>query len=579
MSRAQETFYLRQENALDNSNDWKLGASESGRLVSSEPVFTEEDLVSSSPDHFSAENSFSGAATFSGTATFSGAATALEEGSLPPVEHRSLQKSSLSTGLNQLVRLIANVTEAYTAAIFIADNQEKLLRLVAAHTLSRDLLADATIGFGCGLVGWTAENAVRISVCPFEHDASTLLYYRSDQALKSFIAVPIIDAANMLRGVIAVDSKKSYAFAKVTEKILLDCAAQAATFIDLNNRLSQSTQTNREVNSDTLTTFIESLRKQESEKDLLQLAAELPLELVDRDALVVITMDEPGSSSAAFYSTKNQARVGHRLLEVVCRHKKILCRERSVHAVSADDAQQRSFLSIPFRVLKREAGSINLLSRPFEAFSALEISALERISEVLGNELEHVRLRERLVSREESSGLLSWEVFSLQAKKRLAEAARSKRMLSLLRMNISNIHEIESFLGVDAVQQVLVKFMRLLEQVKGGDTLASYLYGTEILILSERGEAERIMGRFLRLLDKISLDHSAGVSANLSKNPGRQLGVKVGELLSKGLQHVVVQSAKEGDALEDLLARSRHSLEIALTSKPLEVMANAGNWK
>ena len=106
------------------------------------------------------------------------------------------------------------------------------------HTLSRDLIHTAEIPHGRGLVGWTAENKVRISVCPFEHDATTLRYYRSDQDLKSFLAVPILPRSGgpqqeTLLGVIACDSKKNYAFAKITEKILVDCSVQAANIIEL----------------------------------------------------------------------------------------------------------------------------------------------------------------------------------------------------------------------------------------------------------------------------------------------------------------------------------------------------------
>jgi GAF domain-containing protein len=503
--------------------------------------------------------------------------------------------------LNQLARLVANVTEAYTTAIFLAHPQEEALELAAVHTLSRDIVYQARIGYGCGLIGWTAENAVRISVCPFEHDASTLLYYHRDQGLKSFIAVPVLDRQNKLLGVISCDSKRSYAFAKVTEKILLDCAAQAATLLTLYRKASSNRDRRAAPDEDGLSVYFDRLRSQRSEKALLEVAADLPLELVERDALVVITTDEPGNAASAFYSPSNQVRVGHRLLELVCRHKKVICGERSVQAQTGDDSKQRSFLSIPFHISKREAGSINLLSRAFEAFSAVEIATLEKAAQVLGKELELIRLREKLVSPEASTGLLSWSQFELQARAALASTRPGKSGFSLLRLVVSNLTEIEDFLGVAAAQHALLKLMRLVEQAKGSAGIACYLYGYQLLVLSERGESERISGRLTRLIDRISLgednafesamrdklqrgktDRRQGSALPPGAKPG-QPGAKLGELIRKGLLHVQVSSPQDGDSLEELMAKSNRLLEISghrtpEQAKQLEVMAHASNW-
>ena len=125
---------------------------------------------------------------------------------------RSNGKSKLEESLTSLVQLIANITESYSASIFVADTRNRILHSLAFQSLSRDYISNVQIPYGAGLVGWTAENKVRIAVCPFEHDSRTLLYYNTDQSLKSFIAVPILGKNGDLVGVIACDSKKSYAF-------------------------------------------------------------------------------------------------------------------------------------------------------------------------------------------------------------------------------------------------------------------------------------------------------------------------------------------------------------------------------
>lgn len=491
--------------------------------------------------------------------------------------------SELVLALQQLVRLVANVTESYTSAIFLSNQDDQAegpaVTLSAVHTLSRDISPGVRIAFGSGLVGWTAENRVRISVCPFEHDATTLLYYSHDQALKSFIALPILSPTGELLGVLACDSKKSYAFAKVTEKVLIDCAEQAASVILLHRRLAQVGRSYRLGSSTEIVDgFVERLRNQTNERDLLTQAAEIPSEIVERDALVVITVADGAAPSSAFYSSSNQVRVGHRLLELVCRHKRVICPERSVQTTTGSEGvQDRSFLSIPFHIGKREAGSINLLSHATETFSTVEIAALERMARVLGRELELFRLRERLSSPEAQSGLLSWEQFSVAAKLMISEAEKTeggRGGVALLRLVPENLGELEDFLGVDGARAALDRLARLVEQVKGSNGIAGVLYGHEMFVLADRREGERILGRLERLLERLTLDEPqsnlshrstrgalAPAGEVLSQKPLKTAGAKVSTLISRGLVKVLVTSPKEGETLEELVAKTNRLLE------------------
>jgi GAF domain-containing protein len=491
----------------------------------------------------------------------------------PPVNTTPVCKKApaeLAPHLNQLSALIANITEAYTVAIFLADNSQKILTLGGLHTLSRDFLPESQIGFGCGLIGWTAENGVRISVCPFEHDARTLLCYGKDQDLKSFIAVPILDSSNVLLGVISCDSKKNYAFAKVTEKILLDCAAQAAVLISLVRKTAPAGEELQKPDENLLDAVIEGFREHEDESGLLNAVAELPPELVKRDALVVVTTAEWGVGQGKFYSTSTEARVGHRLLEMVCKHKKIICAERSVHALPVDDIKQRSFLSIPFHVLGREAGSFNLLSRPHEAFNASQIAAMEKIAKVVGHELERIRLREKHSGSYGNGTLLSWKHFSINAKALLAEAKAQRASMSFLRLNFKNLMEIEEFAGVEATVSLLNQLVRLVEQTVRPPALACTVYGSQIVILSESSEAERLVLRLRRLIERIN-------TSDYIKEL-RNSGVKLGSLLNRGLEVASVRYPIDGTSVTELAAKSRATLETSTDKQVVGEIANAGNW-
>ena len=123
--------------------------------------------------------------------------------------------------LDDLIKLVSNVTEAYTAILFLPSPGGEGLTVAACHTLSKHLDYDVTIAPGEGLVGWVAKHGQPLPVARFERDSRSLLYYTEAEDIKSFLAVPVDGG----RGVLAVDSKKSYGFTDMARKILADLAA------------------------------------------------------------------------------------------------------------------------------------------------------------------------------------------------------------------------------------------------------------------------------------------------------------------------------------------------------------------
>lgn len=462
--------------------------------------------------------------------------------------HELTQENNLKKDLSSLAELIANVTEAYTVSIFLADDTEKTLKAIGHHTLSRDYLEQAVIPFGSGLIGWTAENKLRISVCPFENDATTLLCYSQDQSLKSFIAVPIIADEHLL-GVISCDSKKSYAFAKLTEKILQDCARQVASVLELHRKLRDARITEQVPDKNLLQSFIEHLQAVPDEESLLHIIARLPQSLIKRNSLVVMTCDTAGSGGK-FYTDSQESTVGHKLIEMIYRHKRVLCSERSVHALPFDDASKRSFLSVPFHCLDQEAGSINLLSFPDAAFSASEISSLEKIAKTLGRELERLRLIEQLGTIQKNDNALALRTFISRAHTMLESSRTEKVPATLTRIYLSNVNEMEKTLGLVDAQSAIESMFRLLKQIVRPPAILCQTTMAQTLMFSSSQDSEQIILRLKRLLDKQAGSHNRA-----------QLKPSAMRLVLEGLRVTRALAFKDSDNIEGLIARTRNGSE------------------
>jgi signal transduction protein with GAF and PtsI domain len=121
--------------------------------------------------------------------------------------------------LKDLIELVSNVNEAFTAALFLYNPPRDRLFLRSYHTLSLQVNPKTTIQPGDSLIGWVAKNKQPVNVAQFDRDNRSLKLYLKDEGIKSFMAVPVGDA-----GVLCVDSKRNYVFTDKNQKILQDFA-------------------------------------------------------------------------------------------------------------------------------------------------------------------------------------------------------------------------------------------------------------------------------------------------------------------------------------------------------------------
>ena len=435
--------------------------------------------------------------------------------------------------IQKLAELIANITESYTSVIFINNNylswkfnrasslEENTFRIAGYHTLSNDFNSECEITPGSGLVGWSLENAKKISVCPFERDSTTLLYYKKDQALKSFITIPIIskpvDGSELppeVIGVIACDSKKSYAFPKITEKILLEASELLLQYLKTADYKEKNSS--KEIEAKVENSIISQIKKMTNEQELLQSASSLTKDAINCDALAIVTSPTT-LHSAKFYCSEKDQKIQHNLMELALKHKKALCSNKSIQTKSTINKNARSFLSVPFKVMDKDAGSFNFLSNPGTPFSAKQVQVIEDIAKNTGESLEKIRLKQRAKAFSNNENLVSWNHFATIAKEQIAKATHNKEELSLSRITIGNLEQIEDLIGIAKTQDLLASIFRIIQQLIRYPAISCKLLGTDILILAEKAEALSINHRLIKLLSKLDKPEIARMIADQIK--------------------------------------------------------------
>ena len=463
--------------------------------------------------------------------------------------------------LNILAELIANVTSAYSCVIFWADH-EKTLHIKASCTQSQEFLHTSQISFGTGLVGWVAENQTKLSVSPFEHDARSLLYYSANQELESFIAMPILDDGKELLGVLVCDSQREDAFDKNTENTLNSFIKQIIALHQMDARFTALIP-QKQSNPDVMMEFIEGLRHQRKEEDLFEFACRLPKEIAAYEALVVVSTAERGVGIGGAYSMSNNEQLNHKLLESICRHKKVLCSQKNVRILSQNDKDsQMAFLSIPFHALDKEVGSLNLTAPRGEEFSEDEIASLETIARVMGQVLENIRLKERLIGHN-NFPTLSWKIFFAQTELLLQQRLKTKQRLSLMRVEFNNLDHIEAEFGIVQTLSLLEKAARLAEQIKRQSSVICRIYESKLYVLTETSEVPSFANRFCKMIEKLYLTDKTNAVTKLQC-----------DMLLNGLSILSATAPEDGNSLEELISKI-HSLSNELTVYRKEAQGNA----
>ncbi|MBI4799407.1 MAG: GAF domain-containing protein [Desulfarculus sp.] len=121
--------------------------------------------------------------------------------------------------LTDAINLLADLTEAFTAALFLRERGGESLKAVSWHTLSRSFRAEAAIGPGEGLVGYVFKSGRIVDVDRYQQGSSATRLYDEDEGVKAFLAMPVGEV-----GVLVVDTKNRQVFGEREKKVVRDFA-------------------------------------------------------------------------------------------------------------------------------------------------------------------------------------------------------------------------------------------------------------------------------------------------------------------------------------------------------------------
>ncbi len=139
----------------------------------------------------------------------------------------------------QLLDIVGNVFDAYSAVLFLPDPAEPgVCRAAAAFSLGEALNREAAIAPGQGLVGWIIREKKPLLISNFDQQRGVLGYYRGgeEERIRAFMGHPVPATG----GALCIDTRKTYAFVEKDLKILSQFAQLAGNHLARSREVAQS---------------------------------------------------------------------------------------------------------------------------------------------------------------------------------------------------------------------------------------------------------------------------------------------------------------------------------------------------
>ncbi|MGK7344799.1 MAG: GAF domain-containing protein [Candidatus Nitrospinota bacterium M3_3B_026] len=448
---------------------------------------------------------------------------------------------SLENDIQRLVRLAGNVTDAFTAALFLLDEgSEDTLTLRACQSLSGNIVTGARIPLGRGLVGWAAKNERSAHATNFDRDTTTLQYYSKDEDIKSFAAAPLFDGGGRVMGVLAVDSKKSYVFTDKALKILEEFAGVISRAVtEGRKRISLDARASAFDALSGLVGRITACSRFSEITDALRLA--LP-SLIPHDKMVMaVRMSDDGKyymvrSGAGQTPGTELPGAPYRLGWVIQQARTIYVPDlKGAKVAPGADEQWRSFIGAPMAMGDHVSGAIGLVSRKQAAFSHVSVKSLSVLASTLASAFTSLYLHNRNMR-----AVFTDPLTSAATSRYLVETHQTlegKGAVAIV--NLIGFTRINHELGMDAGDRVTIETARRLSEVVAERGIVCRYYGDRFILLLRGLEGGQAMAMAQAVVDSVeSLPyHLDGVDIYASPSIGVALypadGNRVEELIAK----------------------------------------------
>jgi two-component system cell cycle response regulator len=412
----------------------------------------------------------------------------------------------------------------HTCALYWLSDDENTLRLTDCRSPS-EAVARGPLPAGEGALGGAVRRRAAVRL---HGDLKPVNYYLDGTRPAALLAVPLIERAGHVRGVLVVDRLSGAPFEDEDEALVRTVGAEVLRAVDAE-RLMRDVRETR-ARTERFYQAIERLNRAKKLSEVLDELLGVARQIVPADLAAVALVDEEDASRAhvARVAAQPEVRAAERLegLEFEAMEGLVgsaMARDVSLPLAEVDPARTPIFgettlrgLSslkvVPIKAGTRVLGALVLGARQRGAYAREVVLQLEVVAMQAGQSIERARLfdrTERLATTDGLTGLTNHRTFQERLEDHLAQAQRYGKRISLLLCDVDHFKSVNDTYGHPVGDEVLRAVARtLLKEARNTDVVARY-GGEEFAIVMPETDvggatviAERIRDRVSRIVHR-----------------------------------------------------------------------------
>ncbi len=328
-----------------------------------------------------------------------------------------LTSSGLDLGsiLSEVVGIVNEITQADSVFIYLIDDKEKNLILMASKTPHLKELGKVTLKIGEGITGWVAKESkgVHIKENAYKDKRFKGFDLLPEDKYEAFLSVPII-YKKRATGVINIQHKKPYQHSPKTVMLLSTIAKQVSGVIE-NARLYAEAK-KKAVQFDKLVQVSQSITSESYLDEILNLIVVVTAEMINSKICSIMLLDEKGKelaikatqSLSEEYKRKPNIKVDQSLSGQVVKTKKpmivfdVRLEERYAYRDLAIKEGLSSMVSVPMVIKDKVIGIINVYTQDPHEFSQEEVNVLQMVANQAAIAVENTKLMEETLKAQEA---------------------------------------------------------------------------------------------------------------------------------------------------------------------------------
>ncbi|MCR4336879.1 MAG: GAF domain-containing protein, partial [Candidatus Omnitrophica bacterium] len=321
----------------------------------------------------------------------------------------------LSPILQDVVGIVNEMTTADSVFIYLFDQKEENLTLMASKIPHQKELGNISLRIGEGITGWVAEHnkPVAIEKNAYEDSRFKSLDVLPEDRYEAFLSVPIIYKGRV-SGVINVQHRKPHEYAENTVDLINRIAKQIGGVIE-HARLYEDTK-QKAMQFDSLMKVSHSITSEHYLDEILSLIVVVTAEMLNSKICSIMLLDEKGEeltikatqALSQEYRKKPSLKVADSLVGEVVRSKRPIAVEdvqtekRYAYRELAQKENLTSMVAVPMIVKEKVIGVINVYTKEKHQFDKEEVDVLQVVANQAAVAVENTKLMEETLKAKEA---------------------------------------------------------------------------------------------------------------------------------------------------------------------------------